>query len=42
MLADKPDWVAVDSGPGDLTFDGYPEESIEDWHRRHDLWRGPS
>ena len=38
LLADKPDWVQVELGPNDLTFDGFPEESIEDWHRRHGLW----
>lgn len=38
MLADKPDWVAADVGPNDRTFDGYPEESIEEWHRARGLW----
>ena len=38
MLRFKPDWVQVEIGPGDLTFDLFPEESIEDWHRRHALW----
>ena len=38
LLTDKPDWVHVDRGPADLAFDGVPEESIEDWHRRHELW----
>ena len=38
LLADKPDWVDVELGPDDLTFDGFPEESIEDWHRRHGMW----
>ena len=38
MLRFKPDWVQVEQGPDDLAFDLYPEESLEDWHRRHGLW----
>ena len=38
LLADKPDWVEPQIGTDDLVFDGYPEESIEDWHKRHGLW----
>ncbi len=38
MLADKPDWVEADVKPGDSTFEGYPEQSIEDWHRSRGLW----
>ena len=38
MLADKPAWVKADIAPGDRTFDGYPEQSIEDWHRTRGLW----
>jgi hypothetical protein len=34
MLASKAPWVPVEAGPGDKCFDGYPEESIADWHRR--------
>ncbi|OCC06113.1 alanine acetyltransferase [Labrys sp. WJW] len=37
MLADAPGWVDVPDGPGHLHFDTYPEESLEDWHRRHGL-----
>ncbi len=37
MLASKPDWVEVPRGRGHDHFDGYPEESIEDWHRRRGL-----
>lgn len=37
MLADAPRWVDVPSGRGYLHFDTYPEESLEDWHRRHGL-----
>jgi hypothetical protein len=25
-------------GPNDLSFELYPQESIEAWHRRHGLW----
>ena len=39
MLRFKPDWVHVEVQPDDLTFDLFPEESIEDWHRRHGLWQ---
>ena len=38
MLADKPAWVVPQIGPNDACFDGYPEESIEGWHRKHGLW----
>jgi len=38
MLRYKPSWVVPVIGPGDLTFDLYPEESIEQWHKRHGLW----
>ena len=34
MLDDKPAWVEVGQGPGDLAFEGYPEESIAQWHER--------
>lgn len=37
MLADAPGWVDVPDDPGHLHFDTYPEESLEDWHRRHGL-----
>jgi hypothetical protein len=38
MLRYKASWVEPVIGPNDLTFDLYPEESIEDWHKRHGLW----
>jgi hypothetical protein len=38
MLADKPAWVVPSTGPGDDCFDGYPELSIEDWHKKRGLW----
>lgn len=34
MLASKAPWVVPDVGPGDKTFDEYPEESIAEWHER--------
>lgn len=34
MLAYKASWVPVQAGPGDLSFDEYPEESLAQWHRR--------
>ncbi|MBL26345.1 MAG: alanine acetyltransferase [Rhodospirillaceae bacterium] len=37
LLESKPDWVPVDSRPGDPTFDGYPVDSIAEWHDRHGL-----
>ncbi len=37
MLASKADWVSVERGPNDRTYDHYPEESLADWHRRLDL-----
>ena len=36
-LADKPGWVLLPEGPGQRHFDEYPDESLIDWHRRHDL-----
>lgn len=38
MLRFKPDWVVVEAGPEDRTFDLYPEESLEDWHKRNGVW----
>ncbi len=38
MLADKPDWVMADIRPEDERFEGYPAQSIEDWHRSRGLW----
>ena len=35
MLAFKAPWVEVETKPGDKLFDGYPEESLADWHQRH-------
>ncbi|MBO6559757.1 MAG: GFA family protein [Nisaea sp.] len=39
MLSSKPDWVPLHAGPKDQCFEDYPEESIEDWHKRLGLER---
>ncbi|WP_444436623.1 GFA family protein [Pseudomonas sp. A6] len=39
LLDSKAPWVEVEKHPRDLYFDGYPEESIADWHRRLGLER---
>ncbi|MCI0753729.1 GFA family protein [Teichococcus vastitatis] len=38
LLRDKAPWVEPQFGPGDARFDGFPEESIEAWHRGRGLW----
>lgn len=38
MLADKPGWVQADIRPGDERYDGYPELSLADWHKKHRVW----
>jgi hypothetical protein len=38
MLRYKANWVVPAIGPSDLTFDLYPNDSIEQWHIRHGLW----
>jgi hypothetical protein len=38
MLKFKPSWVVVNCGPDDATFDLYPADSIEDWHKSRGLW----
>ena len=39
MLADKPSWVGAHIGPKDRQFDGYPKESLAEWHERPGLSR---
>jgi hypothetical protein len=34
MLGSKAPWVEPCIGPSDKTFDGYPDESIAEWHER--------
>lgn len=36
MLDFKPAWVTVEKGRGDKLFPRYPDESLAEWHRRHD------
>lgn len=38
MLKYKADWVVPATGPDDLQFDLYPEQSIEEWHREKGFW----
>jgi hypothetical protein len=38
MLRYKPAWVVPRIGPQDGSFELYPEQSIEDWHRTRGLW----
>jgi hypothetical protein len=38
MLRYKASWVVPRIEPGDLSFDEYPEQSIEDWHKSRGLW----
>lgn len=38
MLKFKPTWVELQLGEGDLQFDEYPRESLEDWHKGEGLW----
>lgn len=38
MLKYKASWVEPDIRDGDATFDLYPVESIEGWHRKRGLW----
>lgn len=37
MLGSKPDWVEAHVKLGDLSFDGYPKESLAEWHERHGM-----
>ena len=39
LLGSKANWVRVPQGKDDLRMDGFPDESLEDWHRRHGLLR---
>jgi hypothetical protein len=34
LLGSKSNWVPLQLGPDDKQFDGYPDESIADWHIR--------
>ncbi|MFC0679677.1 GFA family protein [Lysobacter korlensis] len=41
MLGSKAPWVEAQRAPGDRCFDRYPDESLEQWHRRHGCFDGP-
>ncbi len=38
MLGSKASWIEPHIGPDDQCFDAYPVDTLEDWHRAHDLW----
>lgn len=38
MLRYKPSWVRPEIRDGDATFELYPTQSIEEWHRSRGLW----
>jgi hypothetical protein len=38
MLRFKPDWVQPHIDPDDQSFDEYPDQSLEDWHKSRGLW----
>ena len=40
MLESRPAWARLDNAEGEACYDAYPDESLEDWHRRHGLWEG--
>lgn len=37
LLDSKANWVEPDVRAGDRCFDGYPDESLAQWHARHGL-----
>ncbi len=37
MLSSKKEWVVTDKKPKDKCFSEYPEESIAQWHHRHNF-----
>lgn len=37
MLGSKAGWVPVHAQPHDKFFEEYPDESLAEWHRRHEL-----
>jgi hypothetical protein len=39
MLADRAPWIEPCAGPRDKSFDGYPDESLAEWHERLGLVR---
>lgn len=39
-LAYAASWVDVPKGRGHVRCDTWPEESLEEWHKRHGVWSG--
>jgi len=37
MVGSKASWVDLRKGKNDKIFEGFPDESIEEWHKRLDL-----
>src|SRR5829696_1931550 len=37
MLGSKAGWVRIDARRTERRYDDYPQDSLEDWHRRHGL-----
>lgn len=37
MVASKASWVPIEGKPTDQRFDGYPRESLANWHEERDL-----
>jgi len=40
MLGSKANWVRVDAKRGEQQLEEYPDQSLEDWHRKHGLLNG--
>ena len=40
LLDSKANWVRIDARPDEPQFPEYPNESLEEWHRRHGLLSG--
>lgn len=38
MLGSAANWVDIPKGNKEIHFTRYPNESIEEWHKRHKLW----
>jgi hypothetical protein len=41
MLNHAAPWCEIPENGNERHFPEFPEESLEDWHRRHDLYDGP-
>ena len=38
MLAYKPSWVEVPEGSTETHYEHYPDDGIEQWHKKRGLW----